>query len=333
MIAAASEDTSGLVAAIAKCRDEVEAAGVDPGDLTPERLGDVLYAVMTALDEPRWVVMGHGTTAEAGRQVALAHPELVEALVLDSVVVDPHVDIDAVMGPIATACRADRFCRHAYGDPGRTWERAHVRLADQPMQVDVLGTMVTIDADALERAVRWVAAPAVLGPGHVPALLAEAAAGEVGPMLRSFAQTLSVAPPLCVGYVPKCDTEQRLVLGATLSAMCPSVAETDGWREGCQAWGVGVDTTAERELTGVPTLALYGAHDPFAAPDFIRDRMSRLIPDAFLVEQGNGGHNVLGTECPRDVRHDWLAGDIQTPSSRPALLVGPDRLPPMRRTR
>jgi len=258
-------------------------------------------------------VMGHGTTAEAGRQVTLAHPELVEALIVDSVVTDAHAEVVQVVEDVARACRADAGCTDRYGDPSRSWARATARLARRPLEIQASNTTVSIDAATLERAVRWLVAPADLGPRLLPALLAEAASGKPGAYLYQFANALSVAPPLCVGYVPKCEERERLVLGSTLSAMCPAMGDLDSWAAACDAWGVPATEPSIQPLLGVPTLAFFGSLDPFAAPSVVRRRLAGQTPEAFVVEQVAGGHNVLGTDCVRSVRNEWLAGDVHEP--------------------
>ncbi len=91
----------------------------------------------------------------------------------------------------------------------------------------------------------------------------------------------------------------------------------------CAAWGVPAGEPETEPLVGVPTLALYGSHDPFASPDAIRARLAQLVPDAFLVEQASGAHNVLGSECPRTIRNDWLIGDVHDPPPELACLTDP----------
>ena len=157
--AVARRQPARLTEAVAACRERLEGEGADVAALSPDHLGESLAAVMTALDEPQWVVMGHGTTAEAGRQVALAHPDRVEALVVDSLVADPGLDLDRVVADIATACRADGRCVRRYGDPVGLWRRARQSLADSPLRVDVMGTPVLIDDLTLERGVRWLTGP------------------------------------------------------------------------------------------------------------------------------------------------------------------------------
>lgn len=319
---AAHRGASDMADAVTACRTRLVAAGADIDALTPSRLGEALAAVMTALDVPRWVVMGHGTTAEAGRQLALTHPDRVEALVVDSMVADPSTDVRQVIADIARACRADRACLRRNGDPAVRWQQARRALRREPLLVEVGETTVTIDERTLERGVRWLTAP-VAGPAQLPAFLREAATRTPGHHLQLLAATLSVAPPLCVGYVPKCETDQRLVLGATLSAQCPTAADLEVWSAACRAWGIAMEQHDAVPLTGVPTLALYGGYDPFAPLGTVTERLGALLPEAFRVELAAGGHNVLGVECVRNIRNAWLSRDVSLKPPRAACLSAP----------
>ena len=55
----------------------------------------------------------------------------------------------------------------------------------------------------------------------------------------------------------------------------------------------------------------------------VRARLAEEVPDAFVVEQHPGGHNVLGSECPRSVRNEWLAGDVREPPPDLSCLSDP----------
>ena len=150
--------------------------------------------------------------------------------------------------------------------------------------------------------------------------------------MRLFAQTLSAAPPLCVGYLPKCEQGDRLNLGAVLSAVCPNLADEAAWSVACSAWGIPHGSPDVTPLEGVPTLALYGAFDPFASRGLVRRVLTERTPDAFVVELASGGHNVLGTECPRLVRNAWLAGDVTQPPTLDPCLSAPLTFDPSEET-
>jgi hypothetical protein len=174
----------------------------------------------------------------------------------------------------------------------------------------------------LDRAVRWQVAPVSAGAGGLPALLAEAASGTPGPVLRSFARELRSAPPLCVGLLPKCATRDQVALGAVLSSLCPRLAEEKSFFSACRAWGVAVSGDDVGAVDGVPTLALLGAHNPYARVAEARAALQRWVPSAHVVVHARSGHNVLGTDCAREVRTQWLESSDRPPARNPCLREG-----------
>ena len=300
--------------AVAACRDEVAAAGADPAALTPARLGP---GPARRDDRPRRPPMGgDGSRHDRGGRMSGGHRPLRPGRGVDSRLgrsrpAGRHRRRD---GEVARACRADGYCSRNLRRP-RTVRGTGRGPASGPARSrsTCSGSTVIIDADTLVRAGRWVSAPAILGPGRLPALLAEAARGKAGPLLTAFAQTLSVAPPLCLGFVPKCYTEQRLVLGATLSrdvsdhcGLRGLVSGVPGVGDRCRdPSGSAADRRPDaRPLRRARPVRRAGVHPDPPGPA----RPGRLLP-----EQSSGGHNVLGSECPREVRNAWLAGDLQAP--------------------
>lgn len=302
-------DSPELVEAIGVCYDRLVAEGVDPGSMTPRHSADVLLAVMDAVGSERWVLMGHGTTGATAVQVAREHPGRVEALVLDSAV-QVHqgwaARRSALVRRVAAACRADDSCARRYADVGSLWRAAWRRAGTRPIE---LGTAV-LDRELLDRAVRWLVAPVASGPALLPSLLDEAAAGRPGPELRRFAAALEMAPPLCVGILPKCVTREQVVLGAVLSSMCPAAARRWPYVEACARWGISERADESAPVTGIPTLVLHGELDPFATVAEASAQVRKWASGAHLVVTRGRGHNVLGDQCVRTVRNDWLAGPL-----------------------
>lgn len=302
-------DSPALVEAIGVCHDRLVAEGVDPGLMTPRQSADVLLAVMDAVGSERWVLMGHGTTGAAAVQVAREHAGRVEALVLDSAV---HVHQGwparraALVRRVAAACRADVRCERRHGDVPSLWRAAWRRAGTRPIE---LGDAV-LDRELLDRAVRWLVAPVSSGPALLPALLDEAAAGRKGPELRKFATALAIAPPLCLGVLPKCVTREQVVLGAVLSSVCPEAAGRAPYVKACARWGITAQADDAGPVSGVPTLVLHGELDPFATVAEASEQVRRWVTGAHLVVTRGRGHNVLGDQCVRAVRNDWLAGPL-----------------------
>ncbi|GAB3030893.1 hypothetical protein GCM10011376_23870 [Nocardioides flavus (ex Wang et al. 2016)] len=305
----AAAGSSALVEAIGTCRDRLAAEGVDPGLMTPQHSAAVLLAVMDAVGSERWVLMGHGTTGATAVEVAREHPDRVEALVLDSAV---HVHDgwrarrSALLRRVASACAADVRCARRHGDVLARWREARRRAATRP--VDLEG--VPLDRELLDRAVRWLVAPVSSGPAQLPDLLGEAAAGRRGPVLDRFATALRLAPPLCVGVLPKCVTREQVVLGAVLSGVCPTAAGREPYVAVCARWGIGEQAADDDAVVGVPTLVLHGELDPYATAAEASAQVRRWVSGAHLVVARGRGHNVLGDQCARSVRNDWLAGPL-----------------------
>lgn len=310
----ALEDPS-ILDAIESCRSRLEEAGVDPDLGTPDALGDQLAGVAAAMALDRVVVMGHGTTAAAAIALARRHPELVEALVVDSVaapVTDPALPVRAVAREVASACRGDRRCSAEYGDLDDLWRRSVDRARTSPLSVRGTSADVVVHEAELMRAVRWLVAPVAQGPSLLPALLREAATGRPATQLSSYASARTVGTPLCAGYLPKCDGAQAPALGAVLSAQCPQPPGSE-WSAACAAWGTDDWTDEVRPVRDVPALALVGRFNPFATPEQAREYFARVLPDAHVVEDPVSGHNVLGTDCMRQVRNEWLEDPTVTP--------------------
>ena len=51
------------------------------------------------------------------------------------------------------------------------------------------------------------------------------------------------------------------------------------------------------------------------------------VPDAHVVIAPRLGHNVLGDDCVRSLRNDWLAGALDGPPVLPSCLDEPLELP------
>lgn len=313
-------DAPALLEAIESCRQRLANEGVDPSLMSPRKAAPALLAVMDALGSEQWVLMGHGTTAAAAVHVAGEHPTRVEALVLDSPVQTKdgwaarRADIVAA---VAAACTAGPGCTERHRDVEDLWRRAWRRAGRAP--IDLSGR--ALDRPLLDRAVRWIGAPAT-GATGLPALLQEAASGRKNLLLYELEGLLPSAPPLCVGLLPKCHgRDQDVALGAVLASICPDGSGGPAFAAACRRWGAAESPEAEQSVDGVPTLVLLGELDPFASPEAARASVLRQVPEAHVVVVPGLGHNVLGEECPRTIRNDWLAGSADAAPDEPDCLA------------
>ena len=126
-----------------------------------------------------------------------------------------------------------------------------------------------------------------------------------------LAAHLADGPPFCAGLSPKCRSAQPIALGAVLAERCGLPEQTlpvaAPWAQSCRTWGT--DRTRPRPTVAlhIPALVFLGRFDPFADPTSVRAQLPALLPDATVVEDPAGGHNVLAGDCLRTVRNAWKA--------------------------
>ena len=304
-----------LVEAIGVCRSRF----TEVVDAT--KSAAALHDVVTALDLGQVAALSTGTTGRIALSWAAAHPDDLEAVVLDTPLVtesDPINDVDSLMEQIAVACADQRLCQRDHPGIRAKWRAALRSLAAEPLAITVDGATVRIDQDHLRRAVLWVAGGTPRSQG-VPDLVEEAVLRVTDGVLGRYAAALVAGPPLCVGHLPKCAGAPRVAVGALMSLYCPTLQDDPSWREPCQAWGAEPEDLPAGVTT--PTLVLTGRFDPFAPPADIRRVISGAVPDAFFVDDPAGGHNVLGdSACVRELRTDWLNGDVAQPPDLPACM-------------
>jgi pimeloyl-ACP methyl ester carboxylesterase len=317
------ESSAAVVGSIGACHERLTAQGIDLAAFDITSTAENLHAVAQALDIPRSVAMGHGTTGAVAIEWARRHPDEVEALVLDSPQLhdpEPGAVVDGLVGRVGRLCAATAECLRRHGDTAAQWPEALRDLRRKPLMLSADGQAVRLDDEALRRAVLWLAGGGDLGASWIPALVTESISRQPGQILSRYAEALADGPPLCVGYLPRCAGVPSVAVGAALSLNCPLVLDDPTWSEPCRAWGVTDASTPSERPLDTPTLVLMGRYDAFAPPDEVRASVAELIPHAFFVEDPAGAHNVLGGDCMRSVRSAWLAGDLSRPPPTPSCL-------------
>ena len=129
--------TATVVDAITACRERLTSHGIDPTTVDYAGTAENLHAVTKALDIPRAVAMGHGTTGAVAIEWARRYPDEVEALVLDSPQLrdpSPGAVVDQLVDEVSRLCAIDDGCRERYGDPGRSVARRPPRPPTQAAQ-------------------------------------------------------------------------------------------------------------------------------------------------------------------------------------------------------
>jgi pimeloyl-ACP methyl ester carboxylesterase len=267
-----------------------------------------LDGLRTALGVKRWAALdgvSYGTFV--AERYALAHPDDVARLVLDSVV--PHVGIEpfqletiqAVPRVLRSACRQE----HCGSDPVADLAAVVRKRHDGPALLDMLVTLSIADPDY--RAVPRALADARAGqPARLDRLLAGTHRGDRLP--ASFLSSGLHASTLCADYpfpwggpgTPLAARKAAIGRAATAALGPATVAPFDratatgnGELLTCENWPPEPLRlpTVPRELPNIPVLLLNGDRD-LSTPLVWAQEEARAAPDGRLVVARGDGHSV-----------------------------------------
>ncbi len=274
---------------------------------TAETVGDI-ERLRSALGVARLTVDGVSYGSYVAERYALAHPQHVARLVLDSIVPQQGVDPLSLASIAATA----RVLRSAC---------AQARCGDDPAQDLASVVRSHHDGPALLNA---IVAESIVAPAfpHVLVALRAGARGDMGPVNAFLAavQTGEEAAAtalsqglhdstLCVELAPPWDPqapsrrrEQQLVAAASrlrVASVFPydrATAAGNGIGRGCAQWPATTppavaDGNPGRRLPAVPVLILAGEHDLSTPLAWAREE-ARDAPRGRLVIVPGAGHSV-----------------------------------------
>lgn len=325
-------------------RDCLREAGVAPDHLpryrTEQVVGDI-EALRVHLGRERLTIYGESYGTELAQAYGIAHPDRVDALVLDGPVdlaLDPRQFwLEAVRGFGAALdatfedCEADPVCNEDLPDPTRTYHELIERLDKRPLTVEVNDafgpTTVTITRETFEAAV----GSAMYSPSGRSIVLRTLAEGDRDgwDYVARFAgesETLWYSRDLntFVYYAVSCGDEpfttragdgSEYTTGAErAAAQYIATAEEAGVRDEplgstyfaglpCVHWPVEPDDGLPG-LSGAPfpVLVLTATADPITPARGGQAIVARQ-PDGYLVETRGGGHVTfgIGDPCVDDV--------------------------------
>jgi pimeloyl-ACP methyl ester carboxylesterase len=307
--------------ALRACHDRLVGEGVDlTAHSTPEIAADVAdLRLAMGFDEYNVLSVSYGTRV-ALRLLDLA-PEGLRSVVLDSVYPPDVVALEsqaanaaAAISALLDACRAERACTDAVGDPDDALRRAVARLDAEPVQVTVGGlggvggATWEVDGTELVGALFMALYDTALLP-DVPAALAAAADGDVEEALRLLgeadvrARSSAIEDSDGTFFSVECREEGRTssrdATARQATSLAPPLgdiltADALGVYDVCDFWDSGTADPAEREPVegDVPTLVLAGEFDPITPPAW-GHRAAATLSGSTVVEFPGVGHAVI----------------------------------------
>jgi pimeloyl-ACP methyl ester carboxylesterase len=307
--------------ALRACHDRLTGEGIDLAAVsTPEIAADVAdLRLAMGFDEYNVLSVSYGTRV-ALRLLDRA-PEGLRSVVLDSVYPPDVVALEsqaanaaAAITALLDACRAERDCTSAVGDPADALQRAVERLDAAPAQVTVGGVLgvggATWEVDGAELVgALFMALYDTERLPDVPAALAAAAEGDVEEALtllgetdvraRSTATQDSDGTFFSVECREEARTSSRDATALQAASLAPPLgdiltADALGVYDVCELWDSGTAGPDERApvASDVPTLVLTGEFDPITPPAW-GHRAAATLSASSVVDFPGVGHAVI----------------------------------------
>jgi pimeloyl-ACP methyl ester carboxylesterase len=316
-------ERGAIVAALAACRQRLEAAGVDLDDYDSEASVRDLDAIREALGYDTWNLLGISYGARLTLAAMRSAPEHVRSVILDSVydvtaggMGRTAIDAERAFQQLADGCAANPACAAAHPDVAATIAAVNERYNAAPLVVDV-------DLDDGAGVRRFV----ITGDDAIGGLFNALYDADVIPLLPSILDGLAngetgVVPELIrrgVGFATSfADAMQIAVNCADNAGLDQSVDEqavADPGRTAllvtdivCSEWPVEPtsDTFNEAVVSDIPALVLAGLYDPVTPPAGTEAVAGHLTNATFGLWP-NQGHGATGEPCATTVELAFLA--------------------------
>lgn len=318
-----AEEGTRQIAAVAACRDRLEARGVSASAYsTPASAADV-EDLRRVLGVDRWALYGVSYGTRLALAVLREAPETVSAALLDSVL-PPQADydaeaarhVDAAIGLVVRDCAASGACAAAYPDLRARFDAALADAEADPLRVPAPTADGPVDllldgadlAGLVDTSTPWgIAATPRLLDGIArrdTAVVRPETEGLLGTS-SSFAwgMRLSVWCSESLPFAERATGSDAVLEGLDLSVVLPSV---------CETWSVAPRPPDEVApvVSDVPTLLVAGEMDPLTPPAWAR-LASETLSRSRVVEIRGGGHTPIqdwsGDGCAMRVAAAFLA--------------------------
>ncbi|WP_188910336.1 alpha/beta fold hydrolase [Salinarimonas ramus] len=328
-------------ARLAGCREAMVREGIDVAAFDTRAAALDLAAIRSALDLPRWNLVGTSYGARLALEAMRVDPQGIRSVVLNSPLsVSPDHNSDLatervrLVEALVSACAADPACAETYGDLGERLARIRARLDEAPLQASFrdpgTGAPVTTEivwADVVAMVAGKLATiPSARTLPRAIAALDAALRGRVSLSDRELAEIFdagdeSLFDGLAVGLhlsvrcredTPFADAE---ALARAVGDGTWFVGGTPGdvYDEACSAWDVPAATApAEPVESTIPTLILTGDADPLTPTAWAHGIAAGLENAQLLTFRGQA-HDLLGAlGCARVMAANFIDAPEET---------------------
>jgi pimeloyl-ACP methyl ester carboxylesterase len=327
----------------AACRDALSRRA-DLSQYTTAATVDDLEELRAWLGYPQLNLLG-GSYGTRVAQVYLArHPHSVRTAVLNGVapIAEPlyvqHARLlQRALERVLAGCAADDECARTYPRLTESLAEVLARFQQGPQFVELDGDTLPFSLGDLSYALRGL----LYGrAGEVPRLITAAAAGDVAPLARYYAERTAWVGErggsagyhfsvLCAEDIAPLTDDQvaRATAGSFMGAHL-----IDGYRAVCALWPYARLPQSHwlPVRSNVPTLLLSGGRDPVTPPEG-GDAVARHLPNSLHVVVPAGGHGVGGPCVARMTQHVIETGSVRgvdtscVPAQPPSPTPGPRR--------
>ncbi|MFO1061073.1 MAG: alpha/beta hydrolase [Dongiaceae bacterium] len=335
-----------------RCRDRLQAAGIDLSAYDSAATAADLADLRVALDIKSWNLWAVSYGTRVALDVLRDHPEGVRSAILDSVFppeapsfLDYGKVVERLIGKLAADCARQPGCKALAPDLAATVAGLRASLDRRPLEVPVADQddrrrVFLLDGDRLVETLlnEFYDWEAISG---LPLLLSQAARGRTDGLEAAAADYFEslLDPDLADGMAisVECREEYPFERGAPLeAAMRAWPRYADLWAEdeilaACPVWGAGEAGAIESRPVGsdVPVLVLSGDYDPATPPDWAEATV-RHLAHGHLVRFPGIGHGVIASDSCAD---KVVAAFLADPRAEPRAACLADLPGPLFKTR
>ena len=294
------------LSAIARCRAEVTASGIDLDGYTSAESADDLEDLRLLLGIREWNLIAYSYGTDLAQVVLARHPQGIRSVVLDSVLpVDMNYDeiaaapLQRAIDQMLNGCAANPLC--ATRSPN-----LRIRLKALIARADRVGLRANDGRTLRGRDIVDAIAAALQQPSKIPELprmILDAADGDLSglmPLLIESTSNYNWGLRLSIWCGEKMSFERpELVAGQISPALGLGRADTRTVSvEMCAAWHVAsAAPSAHRQVeSDVPALILAGEFDPITPPAW-GISLLKTMPNARFVLVPGQSHGAMFNRC------------------------------------